>query len=166
MELFNMWRFGVLAVAGGIVLAGCRGNQYPADRVTAVDENDPRMNAAMDKARATVKSFIAALQSPQPGQSDFTVKMAFTDGSNTEHMWLGSVSYDGNLFHGTVSNVPETVKGVAIGQPARVAPAKISDWMYRENGKVVGGYTVRVLRETLSPRERADFDQQLQFRDD
>ena len=53
-----------------------------------------------------------------------------------------------------------------MGEQAAVAPSKISDWMYLEHGKVVGGHTLRVLRETLSPSERADFDKQVQFRDE
>jgi len=124
------------------------------------------MNATMDKARATVSSFLAALQSLQPGQSGFTVKMAFTDGSNTEHIWLAPVSYDGKTFHGTVSNDPTTVKYVKPGQQAAVSPSRISDWMYLDHGKVVGGHTLRVLRETLPPNERADFDKQVQFLDE
>ena len=69
-----------MAIAAGITLAGC-GNQYPADRVTKVADNDPRMNAAMDKARSTVNSFIAALQSPQPrlASADFDKEVQFLD---------------------------------------------------------------------------------------
>ena len=154
-----------MAILAGITLIGC-GNPYPSDRVTKVADDDPRMNAAMDKARSTVSSFVAALQSPQPGQSDFTVKMAFSDGSNTEHMWLAPVTYDGKTFLGAVSNVPTTVKSVKMGERAAVSPSKISDWMYLEHGKIVGGHTIRVLRDTLSPGERADFDKQMQFRDE
>jgi len=157
-----MGRLGVTAIVAGITLAGCS-NQYPADRVTKVADDDPRMNAAMGKARSTVSSFLAALQSPQPGQSGFTVKTAFSDGSNTEHIWLGPVSYDGETIHGTVRNAPTTVKSVKMGQYAAVPPSRISDWMYLDHGKVVGGHTLRVLRETLLPRERADFDKKVQF---
>lgn len=158
-----MVRFALMAIAAATLLAGCGGDQYPADRLTTVADDDPQMNAAMDKARSTVNTFIAALQSPQPGQSGFTVKMPFSDGPHTEHMWLEPVSFDGKQFHGTVSNEPETVKNVKMGQKAVVSASRISDWMYRENGKIVGGYTVRVLRDTLSPSERADFDKKVQF---
>jgi uncharacterized protein YegJ (DUF2314 family) len=160
-----MERFRTLAIVAGIMVPGCA-DHYPADKVTKVADDDPRMNVAMDKARSTVSSFIAALHSPGPGQSGFTVKMAFTEGSNTDHIWLAPVSYDGKSLHGTVSNVPTTVKSVEMGQQAAVLPSKISDWMYLENGKVVGGHTIRVLRDTLSPSERADFDKKVQFRDE
>ena len=51
------------------------------------------------------------------------------------------VSYDGKTFHGVVSNTPTTVKSIKMGQQAAVSPSKISDWMYLEHGKVVGGST-------------------------
>jgi uncharacterized protein YegJ (DUF2314 family) len=160
-----MGRLAVMVIVGGLTLAGC-GDRYPADRVTQVADDDPRMNAAIDKARSTVGSFLAALKSPQPGQTGFTVKMPFTDGSNTEHMWLAPVSYDGKMFHGTVSNEPKDVGNVRMGQQATVSPAEISDWMYIDHGKLVGGHTLRVLRDTLSPAERAEFDKQARFIDE
>lgn len=49
---------GTVAVVA-LALAGC-GKKHPADKVTYVADDDPRMNAAMAKARATVKSFTAA----------------------------------------------------------------------------------------------------------
>jgi uncharacterized protein YegJ (DUF2314 family) len=152
------------SIPGIIVLslgAGCGGTE---DRVTSVSDDDPRMNAAIAKARETVDTFIAALQSPKAGQSQFTVKMAFSDGAHTEHMWLSPVSYDGKIFHGTVQNDPANVSNVKLGQQASIEPSKISDWMYVENGKLVGGYTVRALHEIMSPSERAEFDRTAPFR--
>ena len=89
--------------------------------------------------------------------------MAFTDGKNTEHMWLSPVNYDGRVFRGTVNNDPEMVKNVRSGQQASVEPSKLSDWMYVENGKLVGGYTLRALRDAMSPKERREFDKSVPF---
>jgi uncharacterized protein YegJ (DUF2314 family) len=150
--------FVVLVVA----LAGC-GKKHAADKVTYVADDDPAMNTAMEKARSTVATFITALKSPKAGQSSFSVKMAFTDGGNTEHMWLTPVTFDGTNFQGAVNNEPEKVKTVKLGQRATVARDKISDWMYVENGKLVGGETLRVLRAGLTPAERADFDKSVPF---
>jgi uncharacterized protein YegJ (DUF2314 family) len=73
------------------------------------------------------------------------------------------VSFDGTTFHGTVNNEPEKVKTVRLGQKVTVAPSEISDWMYVENRKLVGGYTLRALRDAMSPAERADLDKGLPF---
>jgi uncharacterized protein YegJ (DUF2314 family) len=144
------------------IVAGC-GRKQPEDKVTYVAPDDPRMNAAMAKARATVSTFITALKAPKANQSDFAVKMAFTDRNGTEHMWLNPVVYDGKSFHGTINNDPQNVKNVKDGQSVSVEPAKISDWMFVENGKLVGGYTIRVLRDTMSAGERAEFDKSAGF---
>ena len=158
-----MGRWLVTAAFVALFSAGC-GKKQPADNVTYVADGDLRMKAAIDKARAEVKTFLVALKSPKSNQSAFAVKMAFTDGGNTEHMWLSAVSYDGANFRGTVDNDPEKVKTVKIGQKVTVAPGKISDWMYVENGKLVGGQTLRALRDALTPAERTDFDKGLPFR--
>ncbi len=79
-------------------------------------------------------------------------------------MWLNDVTYDGKKFHGVVNNDPNLVKNVKIGDKASVEPGKISDWMYIENGKLVGGYSVRVLRDGLSPAEKAEFDRSVPFK--
>jgi uncharacterized protein YegJ (DUF2314 family) len=78
-------------------------------------------------------------------------------------MWLTSVTFDGRKFHGTVNNDPEMVSNVKIGDKVSVESSKISDWMFVENGKLVGGYTLRVLRDSLSASERADFDKSVPF---
>jgi uncharacterized protein YegJ (DUF2314 family) len=154
-----MRSFGLMVL---VLMAGS-GKKASADKVTYVDSNDPKMNAAIEKARASVNTFTQALKSPKPGQSAFSVKMPFTDGKHTEHMWLTSVTFDGQKFHGTVNNDPEMVSNVKIGAKVSIESSKISDWMFVENGKLVGGYTLRVLRDSLSASERADFDKSVPF---
>jgi uncharacterized protein YegJ (DUF2314 family) len=155
------WRFALVAVA--LLAPGCEPSGGVADSVTFVEDDDPRMNAAIEKARATADSFIAALKAPKPGQAGFSVKMVFTAGDEGEHMWLAPVTYDGTQFHGTINNQPAIVKSVALGDEVSVAPAEISDWMYIDNGKLVGGETLRVLRDGLDADERAEFEKSLPF---
>lgn len=123
-----------------------------------VGEDDTAMNSAMEKSRESVDTFIGALQSPKAGQSGFAIKKRFSDGKHTEHIWLLPVTYDGKRFQGVVNNIPVDITGVAIGQSVFVEPNQISDWMYLENGKLMGGYTIRVLRERMAPAERIEFD--------
>jgi uncharacterized protein YegJ (DUF2314 family) len=149
-------------VAVALGLAGC-GREQPVDNFTIVAEDDPNMAAAIDKAKSTVDTFIAALKSPKEGQSEFSIKKEFTDGEHREHMWLTPVTYDGQNFHGTVNNIPELVTSVKLGDAVTVAPAEISDWMYIDNGKLVGGQTLRALRDAATPAERAEFDKSVPF---
>jgi uncharacterized protein YegJ (DUF2314 family) len=157
-----MTRWLLIVALSALSLVGC-GKKQPVDKVTYVAPDDPRMKAAIEKARSNVNTFIAALQSPKPGQSGFSVKMAFIEGDNTEHMWLTPVRYDGQKFHGTINNEPEKIKSVKLGQKVSIEPSQISDWMYLENRKLKGGETIRALRDAMTPAERADFDKSVPF---
>lgn len=154
--------FALFVVA--CVLVGC-GKKSPegSKNVTFVESNDAGMKAAIEKARSTVAQFTAALKAPKAGRTGLAVKMPFADGQNTEHMWLNNVTFDGTQFHGVVNNEPEHLKNVKIGDKASVEAAKISDWMYVENRQLVGGYTLRALRDAMSPAERAEMDKNLPF---
>jgi uncharacterized protein YegJ (DUF2314 family) len=90
--------------------------------------------------------------------------MVFTEAGRGEHMWVQPVDFANGKFTGELANDPEFVKSVKAGQVVSAPRDEISDWMYVENGKLVGGYTLRVLRETLSSTERAEFDKSLPFR--
>jgi len=50
---------------------------------------------------------------------------------------------------------PQTVLSVKFGQRIDADPDKISDWMYRLDGKIKGGETIRVIVGRL-PKEEAD----------
>lgn len=121
------------------------------------------MNAAIAKARSTVGTFEAALRSPKPSQSGFSVKVRITDGDRIEHFWTSHVTYDGASFHARLDNDPEVVTTVKLDQVVSVRPKDASDWMYVDDGVLVGGYTMRALRDALSASDRADFDKSVPF---
>ena len=152
----------IVAALLAVALASC--DKKSPSNVTYVEDDDAKMNAAMAKARATVKQFIAVVKSPKPGQTGVALKVPFKDGKHVEHMWVNTVRYDGKNFHGVLNNDPVQVKTVKIGDPVTVAPDKISDWMYVEGGKLVGGETLRALRADMPPGERAEFDRGLPFK--
>ena len=127
-------------------------------------------NAEMDKAvqaaRDSVDTFIAAIKTPKAGQRSFTVKKPFKDGDKVEHIWLSDATFDGTKFSGRVDNDPVDVKNVTMGQTASVAKGELSDWFYIDNGKLVGGYTIRVLYAQMSPDDKKNFDAHAGFKMD
>jgi uncharacterized protein (TIGR03067 family) len=92
-----------------------------------------------------VDSFIAALMNPRPNQKAFSVKVAIKDGEKTEHLWLVPVRYQNGSFVGRINNEPQYVKTVSFDDEITVAKDQISDWIYAEDKKIMGGYTARVL---------------------
>ena len=86
------------------------------------------------------------------------------DGEQVEHIWLSNPSFDGTRFSGRVDNEPVDVKNVKMGQTVTAAKDEVSDWFYVENGKLIGGYTIRVLYSRMSSAEKKDFDAHADFK--
>jgi uncharacterized protein YegJ (DUF2314 family) len=131
------------------------------DKVVMFEQDDPGMKAAIAKARASVDQFITALKSPKPRQSGFAVKKRLCDGEEVELFWLTQVTFDGKRFLGVVDNQPQIVKTVVLGQKETVPPEEICDWMYLDGRRLIGGQTLRVVRDRLSPKERVEFDKNM-----
>jgi len=127
----------------------------------ALAEDDPRMKEATDMARRTVGTFLQALQEPRPSQSRFGVLMPVTDGKHTEDVWIAPVTYDGRYLRGRIDEAPESATGLKIGDEVTAEPSTISDWMYVDGKKLVGGYTFRVLRDRVTPSERKELDREV-----
>ena len=129
-----------------------------------VPKNHTAMHRAVIQARKTVGTFIAALKNPAPGQKDFEIKKPFMQNGEIEHIWLSDVQFTGNRFQARVDNQPRKIQGLKLGQVVSVDPKEISDWLYIDNGKLVGGYTVRVQYSELSAKEKHEFDRAADFK--
>jgi uncharacterized protein YegJ (DUF2314 family) len=133
-------------------------------QVFDVNQHNHAMKRAVHEARRTVGVFIAALGHPSAGEYDFEVKKPFRQGDVVEHMWLSDVTFSGNRFQGRVDNMPRKIKGLKMGDRVSVNPNEISDWAYVENGRLVGGYTIRVLYWELPPAGREALQKEVRFR--
>ena len=129
-----------------------------------VHDSDKAMEQAVHQAQRSLSKFMAALTSPKPGQTGFAVKRRCIEGDKCEHIWLADLHFDGRLLRGKVYNNPVDVKSLRLGQKVTVRPEEISDWMYVENGRLVGGYTVRAYYHTLPAAEKRQFAENVGFR--
>ena len=131
--------------------------------VYQVADSDVQMERATRRAQRTVGKFIAALDHPSPTEKGFLVKKLFVVDGVPEHMWLTDVHYHGGRFYGNLDNQPEKIRGPRLGQRESVIPDEISDWLYVDNGQLIGGYTLRVLADDMSPEQRAQFEKEAKF---
>lgn len=144
-----------IALAGGMVPAHAEAPEVK-ERTVQVPEDDPEMNAAIAKARATIDRFWTAWELKPPGTENFSLKVAITDGDQVEHFLTSNIEKkDGKVF-ADIANEPQFVSTVTFGQRIEVPEADISDWMFWRNGKVVGGETLRVLLKRMSPEEQRE----------
>ena len=130
--------------------------------------DDPDIRAAMEKARATVGEFLAALQKPAANQKQFLVRKAYpmTEAGKQQILWINQVTYDGTLLHG-VADDKTVVVGAGIPLDGKVAfpPAEICDWMFNEDGKAVGGFMLRALKKKMTEDEWGKIAAQITFKE-
>jgi uncharacterized protein YegJ (DUF2314 family) len=131
---------------------------------SSVSDDDKQMDRAVENAQRTLGFFMAALHATHTGDTLFEIKKGFIDGDKVEHLWMKRVTYDGKNFHGEIDNRPRDVNNVHLGQRVTVAPEAVSDWMFLKDGKLIGGYTTRVLYARLSPEDKAKFDRHAEFK--
>jgi uncharacterized protein YegJ (DUF2314 family) len=131
---------------------------------SSVSDDDKQMDRAVENAQRTLGFFMAALHAKHNGDTVFEIKKGFIDGDKVEHLWIKRVTYDGKNFHGEIDNRPQDVNNVHLGQRVTVAPEVVTDWMFLKDGKLIGGYTTRVLYARLSPEDKAEFDKQAEFK--
>ena len=124
-----------------------------------VASEDDRMNWAIEKANLTLDYFKTSLRNPRQDQQYLSIKAHLVDGENSEHIWLTDPTFDeqGNIF-GKLGNNPIYVKHLKLGQQIGVDANQISDWMIIENGRLIGGYTIRAIRDGMQGKKRDDFD--------
>ncbi|WP_170172676.1 YegJ family protein [Hymenobacter rigui] len=126
--------------------------------------DDPEMAEAIRQSRETVNQFLTALASGDTTAYNFGVKAAFPipDGTN-EHIWLTDIRANGDSIIGVIDNQPDVITAVKFGQQVAIHKDSITDWNYTKNGKLIGGYSIRLMRRRMSKEEQAEFDKQMSF---
>jgi uncharacterized protein YegJ (DUF2314 family) len=165
MRSAGAWNVGV-ALMGLVLLSHC-GRGAPADRqhdITYVPADDSAMQGAIERARATVPELLRRLRNPSATQTFASVKLPLQEGETVEHLWLSHVTYDGERFHGRIDNEVESLEGWRLGDTVSVVPDSISDWLVIDDSIAAGGFSIRVLRDRLSDRERTQWDADAPYR--
>lgn len=130
-------------------LTGCSDK----DRVVHVSSDEPEMVAAIGKARETLPQFWQVFEKPDRGEAKFSLKVRIADKNGTEHFWLTDIERREGKMTGVVSNDPNIVSSVKLGQRIDIPEADISDWLYMRDGKMVGNETLKPLLKKMPAAE-------------
>ena len=113
------------------------------------------MNAAFTQARDTINIFIQKIEMPHPNRTCVALKVRFfPPGDAAQDIWVDDITYEDGVFHGNVGDDIPTLK-LVFGERIAIPMDSIVDWMIVEDGKLVGGYTIRVAVQHMSPEEKA-----------
>ena len=114
-------------------------------------KSDP-MSAAIQMARATIGDFFRAHRVRRARQTDFRIQAIFYEDRRREQIWLSHLDFNTKPATGIVSTRTR-LKTIPYGKRLPFRPDQMSDWMYLDNGRLVGGFTtnIPVNRECKEP---------------
>ncbi|MEM7782305.1 MAG: DUF2314 domain-containing protein [Planctomycetota bacterium] len=121
--------------------------------VIQIPDDDPRMIAAVEKARSTWPEFVRALEN-QNG-NNFSVKAPITVGDNTEFIWINVTAVENGIIYGELANEPVDLGNLQLGSRVRTKVDDLNDWAYFDGDQSKGLFTLQVLADA---QKRKDFD--------
>jgi uncharacterized protein YegJ (DUF2314 family) len=133
----------------------------------AISATDQLYQAAHAQAAKTMSEFRDNVQ--RNGDHVCSAKLRFRDPTESERtgrdaflfIWLTEVVFDSTsgFYTGTFFEVPAELKAWhSSGQKLAFEPEDVFDWMVNDNGSLIGGFTLRVHRNSLPESERSAYD--------
>jgi len=150
------WFLIAIFITGLLSVICC--TQKPEEQkgeVENVQYDKAEMKNAIETAQSTFDAFVERFKNPQPGDEDFNVKVRIKDKSGVEDFWIGDLKLDAEPYSGIIGHDPGVIRSVKMNQEYSFSRSDIVDWMYMENGKMQGNYTLRVLLKSM-PEEEAE----------
>jgi uncharacterized protein YegJ (DUF2314 family) len=158
-------RASIFALCFVLVACAQKPAQVPrsAPTVEAQGSADAEMESASQQALATLDLFIQEIESPHPGRTFVAVKARFfPPGDIPQDIWVDEVTYSDGAFRGNMGDDVPSLK-LRLGEQVTVGKDEIVDWMIVEDGKLIGGYTIRLAVRRMSPEEKRRFFQTLDY---
>ena len=133
------------------------------DETRTFNREDAEMQAAITTAKKTFRQFLDAFFNPKETQKSFLTKAAFDTGERIEHIWLADLDFSGERPRGVIASEPRA-STLRFKQAVDFDPSQITDWMYVDEGRLIGGFTTRVIRDRMSTEERRAHDKQAPYK--
>lgn len=147
-----------VGVVSAVAFGGLKGvgRSYPEPVVIKAHKDAPDMEAARQRARASLSDFWSHYERPRAGERRFMLKVSLPDDNGSrEHIWIDAVRrLDDGRFSGRLGNDPVAMKKRKAGDLVTFEKSQIDDWMFLRNDKIVGNETMRPLL-TRMPAEQA-----------
>jgi uncharacterized protein YegJ (DUF2314 family) len=124
---------------------------------------DAELEAAIQQARDSLGKFIEKIRIPHADRTFVAVKVRFTPpGESPQDIWVDEVTYSNGAFRGMMGDDIPSLK-LEAGEKITIDEEDIVDWMIVEDGKLIGGYTIRLAVQRMSPEERERFLETLDY---
>jgi uncharacterized protein YegJ (DUF2314 family) len=108
-----------------------------------VEDSDPEMAAAIAKAQETLPQFWQVFDKRKHGESNFVLVIRIEDKGRIEHFFTTDFERRDGKTMVTISNKPNIVASVKLGDRIEIPQGDITDWFYMRDGKYVGLRTIK-----------------------
>ncbi len=152
----------VLVLLVSLLLSSC--GLAASKASTPVTEEE--LKAATDKANQTMDTLFRAMLAPKPSYDFVGLKVRFLmpDGGNDDN-WAEAVDYYDGVFTVRMLDGQTASMNLHPDQLISVPRKRIVDWVIIEkDGTVIGGYTIRLSYEHMSPSEKKQFLQATRYK--
>lgn len=129
----------------------------PMATAPTLSGTDAEMESAFQVARDTLDIFRERIATPHPNRTYVAVKVRFSppDGISQD-IWVDNVIYTEGSFRGNMGDDIPSLR-LRFGEEIIIPTEDIVDWMIVEDGKLIGGYTIRLAYERMSAEEKERF---------
>ncbi len=131
-----------------LALAACAPDAGPAA--------DAEFEQAVRRARESLDEFRVLLESPNPTRTFVALKVRFISLDGEQDIWVDNVNYEDGEFHGLMGDDLPALR-LELGERVDVPVEDILDWMIVEDGRLIGGYTIRLAYSRMTPEEKEFF---------
>jgi len=155
------YQFVILALC--LITFACAPKQTEIPTPASMPILDIEMEAAFSDARNTLNLFIEQAGTPHPARTFVAVKTRFfPPDASPQDIWVDNVTYNDGLFHGSMGDDIPSLR-LYLGDDVEVKPKDVLDWMIVEDGKLIGGYTIRLAYKRMPPHEKQNFLKTLDY---
>jgi uncharacterized protein YegJ (DUF2314 family) len=129
----------LLVAVLGTLLTACS----KRDKDVGIGDDDPEIVASIAKARQTLPQIWQVFDKREHDDSNFVLVVRITDKGRIEHFSTTDFERRDGKTMVTISNHPNIVASVKLGDWIEIPEADITDWSYMRDGKYVGMITFK-----------------------
>jgi uncharacterized protein YegJ (DUF2314 family) len=142
-----------------ILLSSCnrfyQDTSRPPSPTMEIGQNDQEIEKIADNARRSLSIFFRNLNRPENGAKNFYIKYPLSsDDNGVEQVWLGGIRLKNNAYYGTLANTTSSPGGKK--KEIIIDTDKITDWMYIQDSKIIGGQSIKYLLEKIPEDQRSE----------
>lgn len=143
-----------------LVLTAC--GQSPT--ALPADAYEQEFERAVQQAKDTFPDFVERFQNPRGARTFAAIKIRFENPDQTfEDIWMDTLTYEAGIFTGAVGDDLPQLR-LQFGERIPVPLEDMLDWMIVEDGKLIGGYTIKLTYRYMSEEEKRRFLESIDYR--